>query len=114
MSSGSPISSLVHMNSTTDNIENLATYRENQTCITILDTGVDESREPWMAACYSKKLRDDFVNATESFVGEPKVDGFGHSTNVATLISKIAPEADLYIAKISHGQEADGVDQVIK
>lgn len=51
-----------------------------------------------------------------SFVGAPNEYGdiFGHGTNVAHLILKVAPEADLYIAKISQGQEQEGEDLVVK
>jgi hypothetical protein len=47
------------------------------------------------------------------FVGDSVEDSQGHGTNVAAIISKIAPEADLYIAKVSQGKENEGTQQII-
>jgi len=41
-------------------------------------------------------------------------DSFGHGTNVASLILRIAWEADLYIAKISKGQEEEEPEPIVK
>lgn len=85
--------------------------------IAILDTGVDEKNGFIKGVRRLRNLKDKkdkTLKQFESFVEGPKDDSYGHGTNVAALVLKIAPEADLYIAKISHGQEMDRVDQIFK
>lgn len=82
--------------------------------IAILDTGIDENNGFFRGVRRSRNLRDRPLKKIESFVEGPLADSYGHGTNVAALILKIAPEADLYIAKISQGQEIDRVDHIVK
>jgi subtilisin family serine protease len=82
--------------------------------IAILDTGVDENNRFFRGVRLSRRSRDVPFKAVQSFVGEPKADTFGHGTNVAALILKMAPEADLIIAKISHSQEVDQASQIVE
>lgn len=82
--------------------------------IAILDTGIDKYESFFRTIRRSRRARDDPIKDARSFVGEPEEDTFGHGTNVAALVLKMAPEADLYIAKIAHGQEVDGADQIAK
>ena len=80
--------------------------------IAILDTGIVKGDSFFRTVRRSRRARDDPIVEAKSFVGEPEEDRFGHGTNVAALILKMAPEADLYIAKIAHEQEVDGADQI--
>jgi len=41
-------------------------------------------------------------------------DTSGHGTNVAGLVLRLAPETDLYIAKISKGSKLDSEDSMAK
>lgn len=41
-------------------------------------------------------------------------DKCGHGTNVAGLILRIYPQADLYIAKIAQGLEENSVEHIVK
>ena len=74
--------------------------------ITILDTGIDHSHPSIKAL---KSSASPVRVECKSFVGghaddrsdESTKDIDGHGTHIAVLVSKIAPCADLYIAKIS-------------
>lgn len=44
------------------------------------------------------------IKEAKSFTGDDGVDGFGHGTHVAGLVLRTAPDADLYIAKVSRGK----------
>ncbi|KAG9228611.1 peptidase S8/S53 domain-containing protein [Amylocarpus encephaloides] len=65
-----------------------------------------------------RKIRSSnnyLIKETKSFIRGSAVDDCGHGTNVAGLVSKTSPAADLYIAKISNGKEPPaGTDQIIK
>lgn len=63
-----------------------------------------------------RRSRDYPFKQKQSFVGEPGAydDTCGHGTDVAHLILKIAPEVDLFIAKISQGQKEEGPGPVVQ
>jgi hypothetical protein len=67
----------------------------------------------WRGRKGIRSQRDSPIRETKHFVGDSVDDEQGHGTNVAAIISKIAPEADLYIAKVSHGKENEGTQQII-
>jgi hypothetical protein len=79
----------------------------------VLDTGVNDKSIFWRGRKGIRIKRDSPVRQMENFVGNSVGDEQGHGTNVAAIISKIAPEADLYIAKVSHGKENEGTQQII-
>lgn len=80
--------------------------------VAILDTGFD--REESATRGYTDRIRnerrrrnggrrDDPIKAIRSFVGDAGEDSCGHGTRVAQLILRLAPQADLYVAKVSKG-----------
>lgn len=77
--------------------------------IAILDTGVDSEnkmiRDSLKPHLITKQIR---IKERKSWVGsdEQYQDICGHGTHVARLLLRIAPEAELYIAKIS--DQVDG------
>lgn len=58
--------------------------------------------------------KDSPFKGYKSYVGKLETDTFGHGTNVAASLLRIAPEADLYIAKISQNQEQASTDQIVE
>lgn len=95
-------------------IQDLLVPKNNRIRVAVLDTGVDEESTFWRGACRIRKMKGSPIRETKSFVGAPIDDELGHGTNVAAIILKIAPESDLYIAKISRGPEAEGTQQIIE
>ncbi|WQF77071.1 Putative peptidase S8/S53 domain, peptidase S8, subtilisin, Ser-active [Colletotrichum destructivum] len=81
--------------------------RKRRIRIAILDTGVDESNLFIRGVCKTMKRRngDSPFRKIKSFIGRSGLDEFGHGTNVAALVLRVAPEADLYIAQISQTKE---------
>lgn len=82
--------------------------------IAVLDTGIDlEQLEIQLDE--ARQTRDPII-AIRSFVkpeaGDGHKDTCGHGTHVMEILLKLAPEADFYIAKISHGLEVDEVDHI--
>ncbi|KAL1848858.1 hypothetical protein Daus18300_013470 [Diaporthe australafricana] len=96
------------------NIEFLPVTRDNRIRVAVLDTGVDETSNFWRGASRIRKIKGSPIRETKHFVGDSIDDELGHGTDVAAIISKIAPESDLYIAKISRGREAEGTQQIIE
>ncbi|PVH69595.1 subtilisin-like protein, partial [Cadophora sp. DSE1049] len=83
--------------------------------IAILDTGIDEDHSFFKGIKRTRRARDSPFKHMQSFTGDSNAaDSFGHGTNVAALILKIAPEADLYIAKISRGQKEEGPEPIVQ
>jgi hypothetical protein len=91
--------------------------------IAILDTGIDAEQDSiQLLREQIKEARETITPGTDgdpiraenvkSFVGTPGEDTCGHGTHIAEILLKLAPEADLYIAKISHGIEVDTVEQI--
>ncbi|KAF2963179.1 hypothetical protein GQX73_g10399 [Xylaria multiplex] len=73
--------------------------------IAILDTGVD-STDNLIKGALRTRIKDQ-----RNFTGSSPtdhVDTYGHGTHVARLLLKMAPSADIFIAKISEGKHLDG------
>lgn len=66
--------------------------------VAILDTGVDvthdELRGPWLKG---QIIYENFVGAAS---GVPRDDN-GHGTHVTSILNYIAPNVDIYIARVS-------------
>ncbi|KAK2608930.1 hypothetical protein QQS21_002506 [Conoideocrella luteorostrata] len=82
--------------------------------IAILDTGVDVNNPFFRGVRQRRVKKDSPFKGYKSFVGNLETDTFGHGTNVAASLLRIAPEADLYIAKISQNEEHAGTDQIVE
>jgi hypothetical protein len=97
----------------TDHIQNLSNDRKIR--IAILDTGINEYHPFFKGVKATRRARDSPFKGMQSFIGDSNAaDSFGHGTNVASLILRIAREANLYIAKISKGQEEEGPEPIVK
>ncbi|UKZ92453.1 uncharacterized protein TrAFT101_007408 [Trichoderma asperellum] len=74
--------------------------------IAILDTGIDTTDKMIGPASRSR------IKAKRSWVGsiEDYEDRYGHGTHVTRLLLKMAPAADIYIAKITDGKTVDAKD----
>lgn len=82
--------------------------------IAILDTGIDKDNPFFRGVKRSRRTRDTPIKEAQSFVGGTANDTFGHGSNVAALILRMAPEADLYIAKISESRQIDHTSQIVE
>ncbi|KAI1390038.1 peptidase S8/S53 domain-containing protein [Hypoxylon trugodes] len=89
--------------------------------IAVLDTGLDEHqlgfktrREEIQDGRRGVGLRADIdpVRATKSFLDESVKDAKGHGTHVAEILLQVAPQANLYIAKISHMLSSPTTSQI--
>ncbi|EXU96516.1 peptidase S8 family protein [Metarhizium robertsii] len=91
--------------------------------IAVLDTGIDTAqcglqlrREAIITdrETAEPSVNGDPVKATRSFIGPPDDtnDVCSHGTHIAEILLRLAPEADLYIAKISNYLHVDKVDQI--
>lgn len=56
------------------------------------------------------------IRAVESFVGrnDPKEDTCGHGTTTAGLLLRVAPDADIYIAKVANGIKFEDIGAVVR
>ena len=70
--------------------------------IAVLDTGIDKKHPFIKGALWRKRIK-----ATKSFVsGDESVnDTFGHGTYIASLLLKVAPDVQLYVAKIATSED---------
>ena len=68
--------------------------------VAILDSGLNVT-DPFISAAAAKHRIVD----KRSWVGGSCDDTYGHGTHVARLFLKVAPHAELYIAKISDTKE---------
>lgn len=66
--------------------------------IAVLDTGVD-SKDPFIKGA----TKTNRIKALKSFVkgDESTEDGSGHGTHVAALLLNVAPDAQIYVAKVA-------------
>jgi hypothetical protein len=66
--------------------------------IAVLDTSID-SRHPFISVALKTKR----IPVARSFVKNNKSpeDSFGHGTHVANLLLDVAPDAELYVAKVT-------------
>lgn len=69
--------------------------------VAVLDTGID-FEHGFIKGAMKKPRR---IKATRDFVdkGNNIQDFHGHGTHVAALLLKVAPDAQLYIAKVANG-----------
>ncbi|KAI1752133.1 hypothetical protein F4782DRAFT_530745 [Xylaria castorea] len=98
--------------------------RRRRIRIAVLDTGMDRRNEDFRGLVDEindtrKKQKlpradRDPIKGIKSFVGDDGVDEFGHGTHVAGLVLQTAPDADLYIAKISCGKRFEDTEAVVQ
>ncbi|KAJ8129670.1 hypothetical protein O1611_g3958 [Lasiodiplodia mahajangana] len=92
--------------------------------IAVLDTGidlenvdirglVDEIKDTRKKQNIPQKDRTP-IREIQNFTGEDEVDIIGHGTHVAGLVLQTAPDADLYIAKVSHGNSFTDMGAIVK
>jgi subtilisin family serine protease len=69
--------------------------------IAVLDTGVD-SKNPFIKGAWKANR----IKALESFVKDDKSteDSVGHGTHVAALLLNVAPDAQVYVAKVAQDE----------
>ncbi|KAI0523944.1 hypothetical protein F5B22DRAFT_423458 [Xylaria bambusicola] len=91
--------------------------------IAVLDTGIDEE-DKWLDETLSKVAE---IRENQGFCGSPEtnpikgywphkddaIDEVGHGTWLAYLLLKYAPDADLYIAKVSKGMNFSDTTKVV-
>lgn len=66
--------------------------------IALLDTGIDVSHPSIIGAMNCGRIYPQM----ESFVEDDSItDECGHGTHIAALLSKLAPHAEIYIAKVA-------------
>lgn len=69
--------------------------------IAVLDTGVD-SKVPFIKGA----MKINRIKGLRSFVkgDESTEDGFGHGTHVTALLLNVAPDAQIYVAKVAQDE----------
>ncbi len=73
--------------------------------IAVLDTGIDPT-DPMIRAASSRIIdKRSWVGSAENYT-----DKYGHGTHVTRLLLKIAPAAEIYVAKITDGKNVDPED----
>jgi len=79
--------------------------------IAVLDTGVD------LADTLIKTVKSR-ITEMRSWVGSPEdcSDNYGHGTHVARLLVKMAPTAEIFVAKITNGKniEPENMSRIAK
>ena len=71
--------------------------RDRHVKIAVLDTGIDHTHNFIKAA-----KKQNRIKRAESFVGDGKtMDGHGHGTHIASLLLEVAPDAQLFIARVA-------------
>jgi hypothetical protein len=87
--------------------------------IAVLDTGINSQHASILGHCErikqerrdpNERKRDDPIKAFKSFAGNSVEDECGHGTRTAELLLRVAPHANLYVAKISYGLSDGNVD----
>lgn len=89
--------------------------------IAVLDTGLQDKdafiRQRRRNAKDNRKAEDtnkrDPIRETKNFTEGPNYDEDGHGTGVVGLLLTVAPEADIYVGKISEGKTAGMNEQQI-
>ena len=73
--------------------------RDTPVKIAVLDTGVDSKHNFIKGAVNTNRIKDrrSFIKGDKS-----TEDGFGHGTHVAALLLEVAPDAQLYVAKVAN------------
>lgn len=69
--------------------------------IAILDTGIDLRHDTFKGQFANGRIKkvEDFVQ-----IGGTGTDVHGHGTHCAALLRKVAPEADIYVARVAVGR----------
>jgi subtilisin family serine protease len=89
--------------------------------IAVLDTGINKEDEVFdllrtrITEDRRKQggsLNNDPIQSIYNFIGGEDKDSYGHGTHVAGLLMKVAPQADLYVAKIAHGSLVENADHI--
>jgi subtilisin family serine protease len=86
-------------------------FRAAPVKIAVFDTGVD-SKHPFIRGAILKrriKVRKSFVVDDESTEDES-----GHGTHVAGLLLTVAPDAQLYVAKIANTEEIQSNHKIVQ
>lgn len=78
------------------------TAKHKRSKIAVLDTGYDANSDFFDERPRWERIKGwkDFVSASDS-----RVDTDGHGTFILSLIMKIAPMADVYVARVAAGDE---------
>lgn len=74
--------------------------------IAVLDTGIDTTDKMIRSASRSRiKDKRSWVGSIQNYEDE-----YGHGTHVTRLLLKMAPAAEIYVAKITNGKTVDTKD----
>ncbi|OCL13227.1 subtilisin-like protein, partial [Glonium stellatum] len=80
--------------------------------IAILDTGVDLEHQD-MVACEDRIIEiRSWVNGANGRIDRGSGDSCGHGTHTAGILLTVAPEADIYIAKVAETRRLEETDQI--
>lgn len=74
--------------------------------VCVIDTGLDKTHPSVLAAVSGDRLRAVKTFSSDSTPNEDPTanDQHGHGTHVADLILRVAPEAELYVAKVANAR----------
>jgi hypothetical protein len=88
--------------SSNDSSPNCSQAWMRKTRVAIIDTGICW-REPYIAGARERiKAARNWVPRADGIIDDQDVDDkFGHGTQTASLLLKVAPGIDLYIARVS-------------
>lgn len=75
--------------------------------VAVIDTGIDMTHVDIQAAVANGRVIKvcDWVDGQEGIEDDMVGDSFGHGTHVASVILDMAPNVDLYIARVAKGRE---------
>ncbi len=84
--------------------------------IAILDTGVDLNH-PFIKAAQMRirkeySRRDSPIRLVKDFTDLGEADKDGHGTLTTTLLLRVAPRADIYVAKVATGKTSGQCDHI--
>lgn len=83
-------------------LESRRRKNDNRVKIAILDTGVDAAHP--LVKEHKKRIRA-YKSWTDSNIADEDING--HGTHATCLLLDIAPNEDIYIARIAEGSESD-------
>jgi len=72
--------------------------------VCVIDTGLDMAHPAVQAAKLEGRLK-----SVQSWKGST-MDEYGHGTHAAELILRVAPQADLYVAKVANAKSMPSED----
>jgi len=87
--------------------EHLPKHRQRKIRIAIIDSGLDKKNSHIRGVNSSQRPGEGSrIKGSRSWIGGENdvLDTFGHGTVVAYLLLKIAPAAEIYIARVSEGK----------